>query len=175
MRRLAVLALVVVACSKPEAPKRVAPPPPPPALTAAQAKETLASSPELGDYQFTNSAVSLLRKKSQLQNPVARETAGSLRAAGWIKYDGDDVVLTPKAQADKRFLVRAGSFDIVPLAKKELGDITNVNGDTAHFTWRWIRNDVGNAIRKPDDAEQHAVAKFIYDGKTWSVLSITPE
>jgi hypothetical protein len=25
------------------------------------------------------------------------------------------------------------------------------------------------------DAERNAVAKFIYDGKTWSVLSISPE
>jgi len=174
MKRLLVLALVVFACSKSEPPKPAAPPPPP-ALTAAQAKEILSNAPELGEYEFTNAAVTLPMKKSQMNAP-ASELAKSLRAAGWIAMNGDDVVLTSKAKDDKRFVVRANGFvDIVPIAKKEFGDVTGVNGDTAHFTWRWVRNDIGNAIKKPDDAEQHAVAKFIYNGKQWSVLSITPE
>jgi len=113
-----------------------------------------------------------VRNKSQMNAP-AQDLAKSLRAAGWIAFSGDDVVLTPKAKDDKRFLVRANGFtDIVPIAKKEFGDVISVDKDKAAFTWRWVRNDIGKAIGKPDETEQHATAKFLYDGKQWSVLSI---
>ena len=178
MKRVFIVALLIAASCGGRAPRRSQSPTPDRRghlSSTGQAKEILANAPELGEYEFTNAAATLPMKKSQMNAP-AQDLAKSLRAAGWITINGDDVALTSKAKEDKRFLVRANGFvDIVPLAKKEFGDVTSVNQDTAHFTWRWVRNDIGSAIKKPDDAEQHAVAKFIYDGKAWSVLSITPE
>jgi len=174
MRKLWIV-LLLAACAKQEAPApstTSAAPPPPPALTVAQAKELIANAPEFGEYQFTNAAVTLPMKKPQMNAP-AQELAKSLRAAGWIAFSGDDVVLTEKAKSDKRFLVRANGYtDIVPIAKKEFGDVTKVSGDTATFTWHWVQNDIGKAIHKPDESEQHATAKLLWDGKAWSVLSI---
>jgi len=170
MKRL-LIAFTLLACQAPKSAEKPAPPPAP-KITLEQAKAILPDAPELGEHQFTNAAVTLPMKKS-LMNAPAEELAKSLRAAGWIGFSGDDVVLTPKAKSDKRFLVRPnGTVDIVPLAKKELGAVTAVHGDSADFTWRWIRNDIGKAIGKPDDAEQRATATFIYDGTKWSVLSI---
>lgn len=172
MKKLLLVVLFLAACAKQEAPAPAPAPPKAPALTVAQAKELLANAPELGEYQFTNAAVTLPMKQSQMNAP-AQELAKSLRASGWIAFSGDAVVLTDKAKNDKRFLPRPNGYtDIVPIAKKEFGDVTNVSGDTATFTWHWVQNDIGNAIHKPDEAVQHATAKLMWDGKAWSVLSI---
>lgn len=176
MKKLVLVLTIACLACRGEAPKSVPAkkpaPPPPPALTVAQAKEIIANAPELGEYQFTNAAVTLPMKKSLMNGP-AQQMAKSLRAAGWIGFSGDDVVLSPKAQSDRRFLVRPnGTVDIVPIAKKEFGEVTTVRSPEADFTWRWIRNDIGKAIGKPDDAEQHANATLVYDGSQWSVSSI---
>ena len=174
MKKILLAVVVFAACAKQEAPAPApapAPPKPPP-LTIAQAKELIANAPELGEYQFTNAAVTLPMKQSQMNAP-AQELAKSLHAARWIAFTGDDVVLTEKAKNDKRFLPRPNGYtDIVPIAKKQFGDVTNVSADTATFTWHWVQNDIGKAIHKPAESEQHATAKLLWDGKAWSVLSI---
>ena len=122
--------------------------------------------------QWGGDALVAARRRGR-RRPTEFTDAAVTVPVGWIAFSGDDVVLTSKAKDDKRFLVRPNGFtDIVPIAKKEFGYVASVSGDTAQFTWRWIRNDLGKAIGKPDDAEQHATAKFLYDGKQWTVLSI---
>ena len=178
MKRAALIALLLIACAKPEAPKDAASTtkPAPPLPTAEQAKEIVANSSDFGEYQFTNAAVTLPMKKSAMNEP-AKQLASELRTAGWIAFSGDAIVLSSKASNDKRFLVRPNGFiDIVPLAKKEFGAVTNVRasseGADVDFTWKWIRNEIGTAIGKPADGEQHAVATLFYDGTSWSVLRI---
>jgi hypothetical protein len=168
--------LLVVACSKSETPAvtKTAPPPPPAPPTKEQARELVAGSADFGEFEFTNAAVTLPMKKPAMNEP-AQQLAKDLRAGGWIGFSGDDVVLTPKAKGDKRFLVRPNGFvDVVPLAKKEFGEVVAVRGEDVDFTWKWIRNDIGAAIHKPDDAIQRATATLIHDGTSWSVLRIRP-
>ena len=143
----------------------------------------IANAPELGEYQFTNAAVSIPVSAAHMSEPV-RDMARALSAAKWIALDGaGDVMLTDRARSDKRFLLRDnGILDIVPLAKKEMGDVTVVTPQAdgtaaADFTWRWIPNEVGSVFTSGPVhdrfAEQHeARATLIWDGTSWSVLSI---
>ena len=88
------------------------------------------------------------------------------------------VVLTGKSKSDKRFLVRPnGILDIVPLAKKELGEVTAVrmNDDgtaAADFTWTWVPNEVGRTFADRYAGTQQATATLIHDGTSWSILGI---
>jgi hypothetical protein len=187
MKRLVPLLALLAACSgepappaTPAAETRPKTPPPP---SVADARTLIADSAELGEYQFTNAAVSIPVAGSSMSDPV-RAMARELAAAKWIALDGaGDVMLTERARNDKRFLLRAnGILDIVPLAKKEMGDVTVVTPQpdgtaAADFTWRWIPNEVGAVFKSGPVhdrfAESHeARATLIWDGTSWSVLSI---
>lgn len=71
-----------------------------------------------------------------------------------------------------------GFVDLVPLAKKELTNVTAVRGTNVDFDWKWIPNDLGAAIRSGAvhdryAAPQHATATLLHDGTSWTVLRIT--
>jgi hypothetical protein len=176
MRQLALAMVLVIGCAN-EAPVSSPPPAaaplPPPSIE--DAATLVSSSPEFSDYQFTNAAYSLA-----LKNPPA-DVAKALRKAGWISLDGDgNVVLTAKAKADKRWLVRQNGFvDIVPLAKKEFIGASAVrpdpDGAAVDFTWKWTPNEIGDAFMKERYAgTQKATATLLRDGSSWTVLRIKP-
>ena len=160
--------------TKPQAP---APP------QAAAVGELIAGSPEFGDYQFTNAAVSIPVAGSQMSEPT-RALARELASAGWIAFDGaGDIMLTDRSRSDRRFLMREnGILDIVPIAKKEMGEVGTVrqNPDgtaSADFTWRWVPNEVGSSFKSGMVHDrlasiQQARATLIWDGTAWSVLGI---
>jgi hypothetical protein len=185
---LSMMVMLLVACGSPEPPATTstapaaAPKAAPP--NAQDAKQVIASSPEFSDYQFTNAAFTIPMKRSAMTGPTAN-SAHDLVQAGWIDIPSDNVALTPKSLHDKRFLVRPNGFlDIVPIAKKEMGDVTAVrpNADntvSADFNWRWIPNEVGQSfksgpVRERFDAEQHATAVINHDSSGWSVRRIDP-
>ena len=154
---------------------------PPP--TAAQAREVIADSADFGDYEFTNAAFTTPTSGATMTEPV-RQSVKELAAAGWLALDPTgDIALTEKSRNDKRFLLRAnGLLDIVPLAKKEMGDVTGVSGNhdgtvTVDFTWRWIANEVGAAfktglIHDRFAAQQDGRATLMWDGTSWTILKI---
>jgi hypothetical protein len=120
--------------------------------TAQQARAIIEKSSELAQHEFTNAAVSLPVAGSSMNEPT-RDQAKQLAAGGWLAFDGaGDIMLTDKSRSDKRFLMREnGLLDVVPLAKKEMGDVTAVRANpdgtvNADFTWRWIPNEVGTAF-----------------------------
>lgn len=164
----------------PAAETRPATPPPP---AAQEARDLIERAPEFGEYQFTNAAVTLPVDGARMSEPV-RQMARQLADAKWIALDGADrVVLTARSRDDRRFLMRQnGILDIVPLAKKEMADVRAVtrNADgtaSVDFTWRWVANDVGQAftsgpIHERFTAVHEARATLIWDGSSWSVLSI---
>lgn len=145
----------------------------------------IAGSAELGDYEFTNAAVSIPVSGASMSEPT-RAMAKELSQAKWIALDGEgNVLLTDRSRNDKRFLLRAnGILDIVPLAKKEMGEVTDVRANpdgtaVADFTWRWIANEVGSVFRSGMVHDRYAAghqakATLIWDGTTWSVLSVEP-
>ncbi len=150
---------------------------------AQQARELIASSAELGEYEFTNAGFTTPVAAKTMSEPV-RQSVKELAEAGWLAVDSTgDVALTDKSRNDKRFLLRPnGLLDIVPLAKKEMGDVTAVrkNPDgtaTVDFTWRWIANEVGasfktGVVHDRFAAQQDGRATLIWDGTSWSVLKI---
>lgn len=160
--------------------KGATPPPPP---SAQQAREMIASSAEFGEYEFTNAGFTTPTSGAMMSEPV-RQSVRELAAAGWLAIDGaGDVALTDKSRNDKRFLLRQnGLLDIVPLAKKEMGDVTGVRASpdgtaVVDFTWRWIANEVGTAFKTGLVADRFAAqqdgrATLIWDGTSWSVLKI---
>jgi len=184
MRWLVVAAALLVACGRGEAPKPAAAAAtkviPPPSIAGAQ--KIVAESPEFSEYQFTYAAVSLPMKTT----PVSRDNAQQLAAVGWARLHGDELELTQKAKSDKRFIVRPNAtVDVVPLAKKEFGTVTEVKAKPdgtvdATFTWKWIPNEVGAAFTRGElheryAAPQRATATLMWDGSAWSVLRITPQ
>ena len=186
MRRWFVIALLLVACGQ-EQPattttaQTTAPQMPPP--SAGDARKIIESSPELGDFQFTDAGYSLPVSHSTMNDPQ-KAAARDLAKAGWIKLDSaGDLTLSDKARNDKRFLLRPnGILDIVPLAKKEMGDVTAVrtNDDgtvTVDFGWKWIANEVGSAFRTGTVADRFAApqdgrATLMWDGSAWTILKI---
>lgn len=180
MKRLIALALLLAACgSETPAPPivpevRKSPTPP----MNAEARALIADAGVLGEHEFTNAAYSLPMQES-LRNAPANEAAAKLVRAKWISLDGDGtVVLTSKAQSDKRFIVRPnGILDIVPLAKKEMGEVTFVGTNSdgtvdADFTWTWVPNEIGELFAERYAGTQNAVARMMWDGSTWVVLSV---
>jgi hypothetical protein len=184
MKRAFLLALVLVAaCGSEEKPAEQAAAPktdPPP--SAQQARDLIANSAEFGEYEFTHAGFTT-PTSGAMSEPV-RQSVKELAAAGWLAMDGDgNVVLTDKSRNDKRFLLRPnGLLDIVPLAKKEMGDVTKVatNPDGTYvvdFTWRWIANEVGAAfqsglIHDRYAAQQDGRATLMWDGTSWVILKI---
>lgn len=183
--RLTSLALILlIACGRSEEGGAPPPAPPPVALpTVAEAEALVAQSPEFSEYEFTNAAYSLALDESAMNAP-AKEAAAELRRAGWIEIERGKVSLSPKAKDDKRFLVRPNGFmDIVPLAKKEFGEVTAVrpdpDGAAADFTWRWVPNEVGQSFRSGPVHDryatpQRATATLLRSGDSWTVLRIRP-
>ena len=181
------LLVMLAACSGESAPPATpaadskAQTPAPPA--AADVRALIAAAPEFGDYQFTNAAVSIPVASAQMSEPT-RAMARELAEAGWIALDGaSDVMLTDRSRTDRRFLMRDnGILDIVPLAKKEMGEVSSVrkNPDgtvSADFTWRWVPNEVGSVftsglVHDRFAATNEARATLIWNGTNWSVLSI---
>ena len=154
----------------------------PAAPSAADAKTLIANAPELSEFEFTNAGWTTPVSGASMSTPV-RDEARQLAEAGWIALDNTgDLSLTDKARNDKRFLLRSnGILDVVPLAKKELGEVVAVRdreGEvTVDFNWRWIPNEVGTAFKTGAvhdrfAAEQQATATLLHDGTSWSVLKI---
>lgn len=187
MRRLIPLLLLLTACGSEPAPSApaanatsttatAAAPAPLPSTTAA--RPLIASSAPLGDLEFTNAAYTLPTTRSMMNDP-ARAAAKALQRGGWTAMKGETLVLTDKGTNDRRFLLRPnGSLDVVPLAKKELGEVTGVRATTAgeaeaDFTWRWVPNELGTLLA-PERfaAEQRATATLLWDGSKWTVLTV---
>jgi uncharacterized lipoprotein NlpE involved in copper resistance len=183
---LALVLLVLLGACRSETPvatdtqSAAKPQTPPP--TIAQAKELIASSAELGEFEFTNSSFTTPVDLATASAPV-QASAKELEEAGWIQIERGKVELTDKSKTDKRFLMRAnGILDVIPLAKKEMGDVTSVeaNADgtaSAQFGWRWVANEVGVSFKTGMLQERFATprtskATLIWDGTSWSVLKI---
>ena len=186
MKGILPLILLLAACSaetpKPNAPETAAQTTSasakPAAPSAADARAIIANSADLGDLQFTNAAFTLPTSRAMMNEP-AKAAAKALQRAGWTSMAGDTLTLTEKAQNDRRFLMRPnGSLDVVPLAKKEMGDVTAVRitatGDAeADFSWRWAPNELGTLLAPERFAgEQHATATLLWDGSKWTMLKI---
>ena len=186
MRRLLIALLLLTACAPEQAvtdttaaaPKQARPPAP----SAAEAKTLIANSAEFSEFEFINAGWTTPVSGAAMSAPV-RDEAQQLAEAGWIALEKTgDVMLTDKSRNDKRFLMRAnGILDIVPLAKKEFGEVVAVRdreGEvTVDFTWRWIPNEVGAALKTGAvhdrfAAPQQATAVLLHDGTAWGVLKI---
>lgn len=182
MKRTIVALALLAACSseKPTATSAAQPGATPP--TAAQARAIIEKSGEFSQHEFTNAALSLPVAGSSMNAPT-RDLAKQLAAAGWLAIDSGDIMLSDKSRSDKRFILREnGLLDIVPLAKKELGDVTAVrtNPDgtiNADFTWHWIPNEVGatftaGPIHDRFAGTQEATANLMWNGTEWAMISV---
>lgn len=191
MRRLLVTALLfLAACKAPEGPATATATATAPAKaathalpSAAEAQSLIAGSPEFGEYQFTSAATTIPLKVAGMRADQ-KSVADALRAAGWIRYSGDDVVLA-KGKDDPRFLVRPNGFlDVVPLAKKELLSVDALralpDGNVAAgVTWHWVANDAGASFKSGELHDRFATTNkakvtLLWDGTAWSVLRIEP-
>lgn len=154
------------------------------APTPAEAAALLENSPELGEYEFTNAGWTTPTSGAAMSAPVRAE-ATQLAAAGWIAIDAvGDIALTAKSRNDKRFLLRQnGILDVVPLAKKQFGEVTdvrNLGGEvTVDFTWKWVPNEVGQAFKTGPTADRYATTKearaeLVHDGTKWVITQIKP-
>jgi hypothetical protein len=81
MKRLAILLLLFVACSKEPAAEKPAEKPAAPPPTAAEAKHIIESSSDFSEFEFTNSNFTLPMKKSLMLNEPTRNAAEDLRKA----------------------------------------------------------------------------------------------
>ena len=188
MRRLLIASLLLAACAAEQpvvdsstttagsAQQRPAAP------TPAEARTLLETAPELGEYQFTDAGWTAPVSGAAMSEPVRAE-AKQLAAAGWILLEKTgDIALNDRSRNDKRFLLRPnGILDVVPLAKKQLGDVQAVRDRegvvTVDFTWRWIPNEVGQAFKTGLTADrfaaqQEATAELVHDGTKWTVVTI---
>ena len=184
MRKLLVVAALLFACEKHAQNAAVAPARAPaphrscPSATDAQA--IIEKSSDFGELDFTQTAVTIPVKKSAMNEPQL-DNAKQLAAAGWLKFDGDDVTLT-KGKDDARFNVRGNGFiDVVPVAKKKMGTASNVrqaaDGCDADFSWEWVPTEVGGAFKHGPVADMFAkphtsVATLMWDGANWTILRI---
>lgn len=121
---------------------------PPPAPAAA--KELIAASQPFGDFQFTYSSWTFPLDR-EVTHEAQLAMARDLEKEGWLRLRDGRVELTEKARQDKRFLNRSNvSVDIVPLARKEITEVSSVepaeDGARAIVRWRWIPNEIGAAF-----------------------------
>ena len=148
--------------------------------SAADAQAIIEKSSDFGEFDFTQTAVTILVKKSGM-NPLQLDNAKQLAAASWLKFDGDDVVLT-KGKDDPRFNVRGNGFiDVVPVAKKKMGTASigrpSAEGCEADFTWEWVPTEVGGAFKHGAAADlfgktHNSVVTLMWDGANWTMLRI---
>ncbi|HUP63643.1 MAG TPA: hypothetical protein VNA69_24875 [Thermoanaerobaculia bacterium] len=183
MRKIALIALFLMACTReePSAPATASAPPKPavPPPSAAEARTIIMGSMEFGEFQFTEASYSL-PVSGVMMNEPQRKAARDLANAGWVRLESSgDVALNDKSRTDRRFLMRPnGLLDIVPLAKKEMGAVqavrTNDDGTvSADFTWSWIPNEIATTfIREKYEGTQAATATLMHDGTNWTVLKI---
>lgn len=184
MRRLLIAMVLLFACEKHAPTTAVAPTKPPAAHracpSAADVQAIIEKSSDFGELDFTQTAVTIPVKKPAMNEPQL-DSAKQLAAAGWLKFDGDDVTLT-KGKDDPRFNVRGNGFiDVVPVAKKKMGPASNVrqsaDGCDADFTWEWEPTEVGGAFKHGPVAAMFAkphnsVATLMWDGSSWTMLRI---
>lgn len=156
--------------------------PRPAAPTPAEAQALVASSAEFSEFEFTNAGWTTPVSGAAMSTPV-RDEARQLAEAGWIMLEKTgDVALNERSRNDKRFLLRAnGILDVVPLAKKEIGEVLAVRdreGEvTVDFSWHWTPNEVGTAFKTGAvhdrfAAPQQATATLLHDGNGWGVLRV---
>ena len=187
MRKIALVALMLAGCTREEpvdptttassaqTTQTAARPMP----SAAEARTIIAGSTEFGEFRFTDASYSMPVSAAAM-NDQARAAAKALATAGWIALDGaGDVMLNDKSRSDRRFLLRPnGLLDIVPLAKKEMGQVEAVRGGedntvTADFTWTWIPNEVATSFAAEKFiGTQRSTATLMWDGTKWTVLKI---
>lgn len=150
--------------------------------SAAEAKELIATSSTLGEFEFTNAAVTIPMQKSAMNEPQLAN-AKQLVEAGWIAFDGSGTVVLTKAQGDKRFVIRPNGFlDVVPIAKKEMGEVTSVRATTpgeaeAEFIFTWVPTEVGTTFTSGPVHEMFgkpipAKATLLWEGTAWGVLRV---
>lgn len=149
--------------------------------TGEEAHGLIEESGAFGDYDFTWASLSLPLSRS-IMHQETRAQAEALERAGWIRFEEDEIALTDQASQDRRFLVRPNGFvDIVPLARKELVEVSSVeprNGNAlVRFTWRWIPNEIGEQfdsgpVHERFAATHRAAATLIRSGEGWVVLLI---
>lgn len=185
---LLISTLVLAACSSPEpqqknAPAAEAKSPSAPLPSRDQARQLIESSPEWSDHQFTYASWSVPLRANAM-NEAHKKTVQELRTAGWLGLDGEgNAILTEKAKADRRFLVRPNeTLDVVPLAKKEITDVSEPqplpDGNARVVVdWRWVPNEVGDAlksglVRQVFDAPQRSNVTLMPSGDGWAVLII---
>ena len=185
MKRSLIALLLLAACSS-EQPKTDStatqqPGATPP--TTAQARAIIEKSGEFSQYEFTNAALSMPVTGANMNEPT-RDMAKQLATRGWLALDSSgDVMLTDKSRTDKRFIVREnGLLDIVPLARKELGEVTTVRANpdgsvNADFNWRWIANEVGSTftagpIYDRFSATHNATANMMWNGTEWTMIAV---
>jgi len=185
MKRTIVVLALLAACSseKPATTTTAGQPSGATPPTAQQARAIIEKSGEFSQHEFTNAALSMPVAGSSMNAPT-RETAQQLAAAGWLIFDGTgELMLSDKSRSDKRFILREnGLLDIVPLARKELGDVTAVrtNPDgtiNADFSWHWIPNEVGGIfttgpIHDRFAGTQNATANLMWNGTEWTMISV---
>ena len=174
--------MIAAAACSPEKPTPPPEKPKPPAPSAAEAKDLIGSSGDFSEFEFTNASFTLPMKRSMMLNDPTRQAANDLEKAGWIVYAGDEVFLTGKASTDRRFIMRPNGYtDIVPLARKELVEVTAVRptaeGVDVDFTWKWLTNEIGSAFKTGPlydryATPQKATATLYHDGAKWAILRI---
>ena len=157
-------------------------PPSTPPPTAVEAKELIARSQPFGDFQFTD-ATWTFRTDAPLTHETQLAMARDLEKAGWLRVNENRVELTDKSRGDKRFVLRPnGTLDLVPLARKELLEVTSVeptaDGATATITWRWIPNEVGDSVtsgplRERFDETHTARVTMQRGSDGWEVWDVT--
>lgn len=185
MKRSLIALLVLAACSSeqpksdPAATQQPGTTPP----TTAQARAIVEKSGEFSQHEFTNAAISMPVTGATMNEPT-RDMAKQLAARGWLEMDSSgDVMLSDKSRSDKRFILREnGLLDIVPLARKELGEVTivraNADGSVnADFNWHWIPNEVGatftaGPIHDRFAATHNATANLMWNGTEWTMISV---
>jgi hypothetical protein len=185
MKRTILALAFLAACSseKPAATTSAASQPAATPPTTAQARAIIEKSGEFSQHEFTNAAVSMPVTGANMNEPT-REMARQLAASGWLAIDSSgDVMLSEKSRTDKRFVLREnGLLDIVPLARKELGDVTAVRANpdgsiNADFNWHWIPNEVGSTfttgpLHDRFAATQKASANLMWNGTEWTMIAV---
>jgi hypothetical protein len=163
----------------PETPQRAALPPP----TPEEAAEIVTKAPEFSDFRFTSVTLSIPAQESMMHSQM-RSYVRDLEQAGWLRVDRTGtVVLADRARRDSRWVERPNQFfDIAPLARKELVEVTSVypaegSAVNVDFTYEWVQNSTGAALqsgplREILDSHHYATATLQDFGDGWEVYII---